>query len=375
MNCYENEKMLRESLVKKDDYTILLILKDRVEFTKRWLAYMSFIKFPFKIYIADGSVDNSTKDYIGGNSSFKDLDIEYVRYPYDKTYPIYYKKVADALARIKTKYVSLIDNDDFCIVEGIIKSIVFLEKNPDYSSCRGEMSAIAVCDKENKYLYGKIGEMACRGYYNISLDDEKSSDRITKHLEKYGPTFHDLHRTEHLRMCFEKLKDIAPENIYLADCLTSCMTVASGKIKRFPCLFYIKQGNSPGTCNYAESIKYDLFERMLLESWSHDFCKTAEAVAKIISQQDGITIEEAIAIFNNGYKQWVGPNIIWSVNRKRIPAKKNIFQKLALRITRKISCICKGYFFRRMLAMFGIEKKNIEAIGQLAKFLEKGRDR
>jgi hypothetical protein len=194
-------------------------------------------------------------------------------------------------------------------------------------------------------------------------------------MAKYDPTFYDVHRTEQLRVCFERLKDIAPENIYLAECLTSCMTVASGKIKRLPYMYYIRQANSPGSSNYAESIKYDFFERMLLKSWSHDFCKTAEAVAEIISQKDGVTIEEALGIFKNGYKQWVGPNIIWSLSRKMIPAKKNIFQRLALKIICKIGCIRRSYSWRKMVDRSGVAKKNIDTFGQVVRFLEKEQDR
>lgn len=372
MNSCDNNKMPKEISARKDDYTVIVMLKDRSLFTKRWLNYMSFIKFPFKIYIADGSSDDSIKDYIQDNKTLKDLHIEYRKYPYDATYPIYYKKMADALGRVKTKYVSLSDNDDFYVTEGIIRSIAFLEKNPDYSSCRGDVSTIAVFDEENQCLYGKAGGIRYKCYHGISIENGKSSERIMKHMTKYDPTFYDVHRTEHLKACFEKLSSIASENLYLAEYLTSCMTVASGKIKRLPYAYYIRQANSPGSSNYAESAKYDFFERMLLESWSHDFCKTAEAVAEIISRTDGISLEEALVIFKNGYKRLVAANIIWSMNRKNVLSKQNILGKLTLKINCKVSCMRRSYFWRRMVDRFGFAKKNIDAFKQVVIFLEKG---
>jgi glycosyltransferase domain-containing protein len=372
MNTSNYEKMLNDLSVKKDDYTVIVMLKDRELFTKRWLNYMRFIKFPFKIFIADGSLGNSVRDYIRGNNKLKDLDIEYIRYSHDATYSEYYKKMADALARIKTKYVSLSDNDDFYIVEGIAKSIAFLKNNSDYASCRGEVSTIAVFDKKNKCLYGRVGGIRYKCYRGVSVEDEKSSERIIKHLTKYDPTFYDVHKTEILKACFEKLNDISPENIILAECLTSCMTVTLGKIKRLPCLYYIRQANSPGSSSYAESIKYDFFDRMLLRSWSHDFTESAKAVSEIISQKDGVTIDEAVKIFKVGYKRMVGPNIIWSMNRERVLAKKNIFQQLVFKILCMIGYARRSYLWRRLIDKYGLARKNINTFSQVVKFLNKG---
>ena len=46
------------------DFTLLLLIKGRHEFTKRWLLYMRKIKFPFKIVIADGENDDYTENLL-----------------------------------------------------------------------------------------------------------------------------------------------------------------------------------------------------------------------------------------------------------------------------------------------------------------------
>ena len=66
------------------DLTILLTLKGRKKFTKRWLDWMSIEKCPYKILLADGDEDKSfTKDLIS-DSRYHDLDFEYLEYQFRK---------------------------------------------------------------------------------------------------------------------------------------------------------------------------------------------------------------------------------------------------------------------------------------------------
>jgi hypothetical protein len=41
-------------MIARNDFTILLTLKDSASYTFRWLNYINSIGFPFKIFIADG---------------------------------------------------------------------------------------------------------------------------------------------------------------------------------------------------------------------------------------------------------------------------------------------------------------------------------
>ncbi len=365
---------MRENVkINREDYTVLLMLKDRFPFTERWLNYMAAIKFPYKIFIADGSADDQAKDYLEANKAkFRDLDIAYVRYPYDESYSVYYKKIADALGKIRTKYVSVSDNDDFYVVEGIARSIEFLESNLDYSSCRGEISSIAVYAPSNrpdlKFLYGKTGDIVYKYYYGESIELEGSSQRVMRHATKYDPTFYDVHRTSHLKKCFETLRDINPENLYVAEFLTSYLTVASGKIKRLPCLYYVRQTNAPGSSNAAEAKRYDFFERMLLPSWSHDYNSMADAVGRIISEKDNITIDAAGSVFMKAYKKSVSHNIIWSMNREDRREDEDLV-KLVKKLSGLKIRFFRGAFWKSLTGMFGRDREYFVSMSPIIGFI------
>jgi len=372
--------MSRDNAVKinNGDYTVLLMLKDRFPFTKRWLSYMVAIKFPYKIFIADGSADDQARHYLESNKEkFGCLDINYVRYPYDENYSVYYKKIADALGKIKTKYVSVSDNDDFYVVDGIARSIDFLEKNDGYSSCRGEISSIAVyapSDRPDlKFLYGKAGDIVYKYYYGRSIELDGSSKRVLCHASKYDPTFYDIHRTSHLKMCFETLRGVNPENLYIAEFLTSYLTVASGKIKRLPCLYYVRQTNAPGSSNAAEAKRYDFFERMLLPSWSHDYNSMADAVAGIISEKDDITMDAAGAIFMKAYKKSVSHNIIWSMNREDMK-EDGIVVKSVKKLSGLKTRFFRGALWKSLTGRFGKDRGYFVPMSSIIDFL-RGEDK
>src|SRR5258708_8305960 len=117
---------------------VLLTLKDRAEFTMRWMSCLDQVRFPYRVLIADGGEDERVPRILADRSSFPNVDFEYIRYPYDRGYADYYAKIADALSRVRTPFVAMADNDDFFIVSGLEKAIRFLGDHPDHVACRGQ---------------------------------------------------------------------------------------------------------------------------------------------------------------------------------------------------------------------------------------------
>ncbi len=304
----------------KSDLTILLILKDRVPFTWRWLAYMDQIKFPYSIYIADGGADESVPKALADKSRYPNISYDYVRYPFDKSYSEYYKKMADALGRIETAFVAISDNDDFCVVDGLARSVEFLKAHPDYSACRGEVGGFNVLgrgrDKYMNAVYGEIVDLhTCYG--GSSNEEATAAARVAKMARGYDPVYYDVQRTAQMKKCFEALAALDPQNIYIAEIMTGMLAVAEGRIKRLPSLSYLRQRNTPETSNKTEvETGLDFFDRMLLGSWSHDFTGFAEAVARSIAERDGLPFPEALELVKKTYKKIVANNIIGSMSER-----------------------------------------------------------
>ena len=74
-----------------DKLTIVLPLKGRPLFTIRYFLYMEAVKCPFKILIADGSLDEENKKVIDENKHrWPHVNFEYYRFPPDNTLLLYF---------------------------------------------------------------------------------------------------------------------------------------------------------------------------------------------------------------------------------------------------------------------------------------------
>lgn len=110
--------------------TILLTLNGRVPFTLRWLTWCALNRCPYKIIVADSSSDDVVEKMIH-RPECSALDIQYIRYPRDVNLRCWYRKLADATARVNTRFVMQADNDDFILFAALQESLLEAEKCGD----------------------------------------------------------------------------------------------------------------------------------------------------------------------------------------------------------------------------------------------------
>ena len=232
--------------------TLILLVHDNIEFPKRWIEYSSFIKLPYKIFIADGGKSSLFNDYINQNLDKLNLDIEFFKYSHEKSFSDFYKKSNDILSKVKTAYVAICSDDDFILPLGLEKSIKFLEENKAYSSARGEMLGIFFQNYLNKdYTYGEDYEILNSAATSFSLEDRSCERRLLTHLEHYQITYYDIHRTKYLQFAYQKLLELNPTTYILAEIITSGFTVMQGKVYRNNFPFMIKD-HGPSGITYNE---------------------------------------------------------------------------------------------------------------------------
>ena len=85
----------------KKDLTIILLLKERRNFTLRFIEYYLKNNLGYNLFISDGSkkkLDKKTLTKIGENPL-----ITYKKFKEDLNYIVFYKKIISTLKIIKTK--------------------------------------------------------------------------------------------------------------------------------------------------------------------------------------------------------------------------------------------------------------------------------
>ncbi|MDA8902787.1 TIGR00180 family glycosyltransferase [Porticoccaceae bacterium] len=117
-----------------NDLTILLTLKGRKSFTKRWLDWMALENCPFPIVIADGDADKTFTKNLLKKDTYKNLNIDYREYPEDINTKTFILKFSDAVSIVKTKYIIFADNDDFVIINNLKKALNFMKNNEKIDS-------------------------------------------------------------------------------------------------------------------------------------------------------------------------------------------------------------------------------------------------
>ena len=296
------------------DLTIVLTLKDRAAFTRRWMSYADRVALPFKVLIADGGADEGVPEMLSDRSRFPNVDYEYVRYAYDATYADYFAKTADALARVRTPYAVLADNDDFFIVDGLRKSVDFLAANPGYVACGGQCAAFWVSGSGGKdpasALYGGNVEWK---YVNNDAAQSPLTARERVRAQSLGANdvFYYVFRAGELRRQFETLRDFDPKDLFFMEILISFLTAIAGQSMALDVLYLARQQNSPhGSGGAHEAAFGDWWGRMLVPTWSADFNKFADITSRQLAAADGIPLEEARDWIVKSYRLWVAPALL-----------------------------------------------------------------
>ena len=156
----------KSSLLKK--LTIVVPTYCRQKFILRQLNYWE--KLPVKLLILDGSpkaleienLQNSKKNFL------------YIHNPTSIE-----NRLIDSLDYITTEFVVLLSDDEFFLPSALENCVLFLEKNTDYSSCKGQ--AIGFDMKSHKLL----GMIAYPGLLNYTIGSENPAQRACEHMLNY----------------------------------------------------------------------------------------------------------------------------------------------------------------------------------------------
>ena len=213
-----------------DLLTVVLILKDRVDFTKFQMAYFNHFHFPYPVIIADGGKDEEIKTLLRDKKNFPNVNYEYIDYPYDSTVSVYYRKMTDVAFRVTTPFSVLIDNDDFYLPSGLDRSLDFLVKNPSYTSSRGSLREIWYSPVENQQS-ATLGKNLYSQYPDDIVGDTAGL-RMLKQSQGFHGNWHNVIRTSHLQAALALLEISCPTNLRFAEQIVGFLNTLWGNSHR-----------------------------------------------------------------------------------------------------------------------------------------------
>ena len=270
--------------------TVILTLKGRPLFTIRYFLYMEAVKCPFKILIADGSLDEENKKVIDENKHrWPNVNFEYYRFPPDNTLLDFYKKCEKILGKVVTPYVMWNSNDDFYIIDTMLACIEFLEEdiNQEYSACGGKNYTF--CTQKN-LPFKKLKSVSlnsCKLYEGGRYDSDSAFDRVMAQMPyKCSYIQYAVIRTKNLyevyKLCCEN--DIL--ELEISEYFSVRYLLACGKYKILENeLVYSQYGVSIWKPQF-------LLKRIFLGTYYQDFQKAMRLLAMKLSENCEIAVDE-----------------------------------------------------------------------------------
>ncbi|MDD5302484.1 MAG: TIGR00180 family glycosyltransferase [Elusimicrobia bacterium] len=278
------------------DLTLVVPLRGRTRYTRRWLAYADSERLPFRILLADGSAEEDAQAHrdMARPEAWPRLRLEYRRYPEDAGLPQFWAKLADALGRVSTPFAALVDNDDFSIASGLERCVAFLRKNPGHSACGGLVAGMSL---------GAGGPRFEPRPSPGNLDDGSAAERLRRHFQAYQVTWYDPARQGHLAGVFAELAKRGLRDFFLAELLASQLLAARGPIRKLPDLMLVRQYDVPGAASGSMRQGGPL-DRMLAPTWSEDFGRFTDALVEALSAA-GCDPVDARSLVRDGYRGYI----------------------------------------------------------------------
>lgn len=301
--------------------TIILCIKDKPEFTGRWMRFMNDQQCPYKILIADGGKNKRIEKKLSSSLSYKNLNFQYIRFPFDKNIECYYLKLLETLKVVKTKYVIFADNDDFYLLDKIPSLIIFLEKNKDYSGCRGKEAYFHLsrngktfinCANGDNY---KIVDGVSSSIENDSFIERAELFFSNVNQQDFWQNWYCIQRTEGAIKILNVVRKYNFQDPILSEILFHLMLLKKGKVKVTNQIFYLRQ---IGSSQMSSAIIKD---KNLLEY--HLVNDIAFNLKKFIYNKEIFNKQEesfrAMKAYSNFIRMWCILNI--DEFEKKIPAK------------------------------------------------------
>lgn len=271
---------------KKNDLTIMLTLRGRHLHTLRWMWHANRIGFPYHVIIADGEVHPTIDRLLSDPATFPNLSFEYHRYA-DKTFGDFYKKCAETIRKVKTKYVMMSDNDDFSIIAGIQKSIAYLDNEPEYVCAGGKIPGFSIVSRQE--LAGNvIGQMTdTRFSYKHQCRDisfSSVSERVMDEINQFQPVYYHVYRTPALQVIFEEIEVHDFSDLTVHEFYCALRTVTLGKVRTdLSVICYFRQNGTSMLSSYFK----DWVHHLLHSRLPQDFRAMATAIANEVERING----------------------------------------------------------------------------------------
>lgn len=283
----------------KSDITLLIATKDRSDFLTRLLSYYQSVGFNGRIIIGDSS-ERSHIDRIKPvvNKLQADINIEYREHPGESNV-VCVKNLVDL---VDTKYMAVLQDDDFIVPSGIERCMQFLDGNPKYAAAHGSAALFSL---DSSGVYGRINLFT--HFTQRSAEGGSAAERLLDHLANYSVNLFAVHRVEAYRAMYENVLSM-PDRAFGGELLPCCLSVMQGKHKLLNCLYLLRQAHD------VQNRLADTFDWVTSRDWLPSYQAFQDCLTNELSLRDGIDVDEGRKLVKQAF---------WSYLRRHVTTQWN----------------------------------------------------
>lgn len=212
------------------DLTIILVIRDRVDFTNRWLSYYHR-NFPYvKLIIADGSNEML---FMKSQEQDQPNNVQYLYDGPDVDIPTMIRKIRKAISQVRSEFVLLACDDDFYVLSGIVDAIQFLKENVEWEASMGIVRDFTIIkhSESSDYIYGKV-RFGDELYKSSSISEPLSFDRIMQFLVNNDSFWHAVYKTESLLRIYSRAEEADIRSYHHYELFVNIKSAEIGKLHR-----------------------------------------------------------------------------------------------------------------------------------------------
>ncbi|KPK09059.1 MAG: hypothetical protein AMJ64_01440 [Betaproteobacteria bacterium SG8_39] len=219
-----------------DCFALLIPTYQGTPFLRRLLDFLDAEQYPGHIVLSDNSSGEHRAFVESCPARYPGLWLDVQCYAFDIGF---LDKLARTLETLDARNVMLCGQDDYVVPETLEKLLGLIEADPGLACVRGRVA---------RFLLRPVAQEgqkpAARLHLNntpmLPYEDPDPVKRVLAHMRAYTSTLYSLHRRAQLLECF-RFTDAATRNVIFWQYLSSCVTVALGRVACLDELFLARQ--------------------------------------------------------------------------------------------------------------------------------------
>lgn len=219
-----------------DCFALLIPTYQGTPFLRRLLDFLEAEQYPGHIVLSDNSGGEHRTFVESCQARYAQLWLDVQCYDFDIGF---LDKLARTLERIEARNVMLCGQDDYVVAPALEKLLDVIEADSGLACVRGRVARFLL-RPDRQDAAQPSARVHLNNYPMLPYEDPDPVQRVLAHIQAYTSTLYSLHRRAQLLECF-RYTDAATRNVIFWQYLSSCVTVALGRVACLDELFMARQ--------------------------------------------------------------------------------------------------------------------------------------